>query len=112
MSFQVWLSFVLSAVAAGPDFDCPVGVDGEIPFGVANDDGTLWGTYDAADVIVMRPLGTRLSEGFTFGAMQGAVVEALRDRQTTYDFAVVVNNAHSVYKRLNDAFSSVDCGGI
>ena len=52
-----------------------------------------YGAVDVADIVVVRPQGKALQEGFSYGALELAMDAALRDRVAAYDFVLALNTS-------------------
>ncbi len=52
-----------------------------------------FGSVDVGDMVVVRPQGNALQEGFTYGALNDGMVAALDGRETEYDFILALNTS-------------------
>ncbi len=56
-------------------------------------DDSLYGAVDVGDVVVVRPQGNALREGFSYNTLEDAMEAALQDRSASYDFILALNTS-------------------
>ena len=86
------LAALAASLDAEPrDWELPPALKHGIPQPLPSGDPSIHGMYDLEDLVILRPQGTELQDGFSYGAFSRAVEAAIQDREP-YDFVCIVHS--------------------